>query len=130
MDLTLDSKDFTQDQLDFIQKIIDARIQAVSASSTKQPSPPRQFHSQPEIRELIVSNLGYLKLELDYEPFRIQAFYHCFRKLIALRPDDLKLVSDGRIRLEPQINGAIQDWDQCPFFQGADNPRYYYWKTS
>jgi hypothetical protein len=130
MDLTQDQMNFTQDQVDFIAKIIDAKIQAISASRAKQLSPLREFHTQPEIRELILLNLDNLKYEFDYDPFRLQAVIHCLRKLMVLRPADLEIVADNKFRLEAQISGAIYRWDQCPFIQGADSPRHFYWKTS
>ena len=132
MDLTLDQKNFTQDQLDFIQKIVDARIQATSVFEKKQILPPKEFHSLGEIRHLILLNLDHFKCEFDYEPFRMQAVIHCLRKLMVLRPADLEVLADSKFRLDIQISCAIRgkEWKESPFLIGADCIHHLYWKTS
>jgi hypothetical protein len=129
MDLTQDQMNFTQDQLDFIAKIIDAKIQAISASKKKQLLPPKEFHSLPEIRELILLNLDHFRNEFDYEPFRMQAVIHCLRKLMVLRPADLEILGEGKFRLDMQISGAIRTWDQSPFVVGEDCIHHLYWRA-
>lgn len=122
--------DFTQEQLEFISKLVDAKVRkATEFKKRKTRTLKKEFHSYHEIREIILKNKDVLTLELDYAPFRFQTIVHCIRKIMVLRPADSDLLANGVIRLDAQCREALTDWSDNPFEQIVDHPRHYCWKT-
>ena len=123
--------EFTQEQLEFISKIVDAKIKKATAFKKKKESTPRfDFHTSQDLKKVIITNLDYFKAELNYEPFRMQGIVHCVRKVITLKPGDEMVMSKGIIRFDSQIGQLISRWDDAPWVQSADHPRHFYWKKS
>jgi hypothetical protein len=128
--------DFTQEQLDYITKLIDAKVSAkakkglLSFHTKRYVTPREQFHSAPELRAIILANLDFLKLELNYEPFRLHSIIHCVRKLIVLRPADHQILTNGMIRLDSNFFGCLKNWADCPFEPKPNHPRHFCWKKS
>jgi hypothetical protein len=121
--------DFTQEQLEFISKIVDAKIKKATAfKKTKESTSRFDFHSARDLKKIIIANLDYFKTELNYEPFRLQGIVHCVRKVITLKPGDEMVISNGMLRLDSQISQLINKWDDAPWVQSPDHPRHLCWK--
>jgi hypothetical protein len=131
MDLTQNQITFTPEELKaYVANFVETEYADLLAFAKKRQSSLRSYHTVTEIKDLILLNLSHLKSELDYEPFTVQAFTHCLRKLMVLRPGDLEILGDDKFRLNSQISQAIHsNWDQNPIELGSDHRSHLYWRA-
>jgi hypothetical protein len=123
--------DFTQEQLDYITKLVEAKVKKATAfKKEKKIAAKQNYHSYAELKAIINANTDYLKAEINYEPFRMQGIAHCVRKIILPMDEDLILLPNGMIRIDSQISGLIGKWRDAPWYQDANHPRHLYWKKS
>jgi hypothetical protein len=110
---------FTPEQLTFLEKLIDQRIALVQRKAKSSAS---NFHSLPEIRQLIIENKAMLLAEFGYQPFGLKAFRHVLTKMTTLRPGDHEPNGDSewaQPRWEAQVYAVISK----PWFPaGVENP--------
>ena len=123
--------DFTQEQLDYITKLVEAKVKKATTYTKKKTLCPRsEYHTFKEIREIILANKELLKIELNYEPFKLQTIVHCVRKFVTLRSADQDLIGNGMLRFDYQVSRAITTWNASPFGQVVGHPRHLCWKQS
>ena len=107
----------TDDDIRLIESLIDKRIQA----STKPATVQRNYHTQAEIRRLIINNIDHLCDELGTQTFDLGAIRYLLSKLTTLRPGDHELMNCSdhpRPRWEDQVGQVVanQAWPN------QDNP--------
>ena len=123
--------DFTQGQLDYIAKLVETQVKkATSHTKKKKIYSSSEYHTAKEIRQIILANQDFLKLELNYEPFKLHAIVHSLRKIVTLRPQDQDILSNGMVRFEYHVSSAINiEWTKTPFVKFEQN-RSLRWKES
>ena len=107
----------TDDDIRLIESLIDKRIQA----STKPATVERNYHTQAEIRQLIIDNIDHLCDELGTQSFELGKIRHVLSKLTTLRPGDHELLHKGaypRYRWEDQVGQVMSS----PHWPNGQNP--------
>jgi hypothetical protein len=115
---------FTQEQIFFLEKLIDQRIQTALGKKQEpiqHPLPiaaPKQYHTLIEIRTLITDYLQEIVEYFGQGEFDIAILRHFLARKTAMKRGDLEMVSDrqkGVTRWDSQVLAAInQDWPTTP----------------
>lgn len=109
---------FTEEQITFLEQLIDQRI-----AQSKRPlvNTDKPYHTVPELRKLIMDNLQALKARFRNREFKIEVFRFILAEYTKLRPGDEELNGDekhGRPRWDQQVGNAVTaPWpnEQSPF---------------
>jgi hypothetical protein len=107
---------FTQDQINFINQLIDDRI-AHHAQSERKKSRMRDFHTINDIRDLILSNLEEFRAFCCGDEFYI-ATLTSFLKL------KTELTAHYMTRFESQVQSCFPKWHDAPI-ERASRRGYY-----
>ena len=117
---------FTQDQINFINQLIDDRI-AHHAQPDRQQS--RIFHTINDIRTLIVENLEEFMSFCSGDEFHIATLTSFLRLQTKLTAHDKELIPQGKggnpmTRFESQVQSVFSKWHDAPIERAARRGYY------
>jgi len=109
---------FTQDQINFISQLIDARI-AHHAQLDHQNSRMRDFHTIGDIRALILANLEDFRSFCSGDEFHIATLSSFLKLKTELTAHDKELMPQGKAsnpatRFESQVQSVFSKWHNAP----------------
>ena len=118
---------FTEEQIAFIDQMITRRL--LESRLPAKPSKPASFHSIPEIRLLISSNIEKLKKDINADEFDLSVLRFFLKKYVDLRPQDEEYLDGaGCTRFDNQVSNAIRrdGWPNgaCPIKQSGKMRKY------
>ena len=110
----------TQEDIEFIQLLIDDRINASKAKGTETD---KDYHTTHAIRALIRQTLPEFRQWVGTEPFPLDMLRFFLRSRANLLPSDLETISAGKgkishvTRFDNQVGNAIHlsVWPDSPF---------------
>jgi hypothetical protein len=118
---------FTEEQIAFIDQMISRRLMEsrLSAKSATLSS----FHSVPEIRLLISSNIEKLRNDINAKEFDLNILRFFLKKYTTLRPQDEEYIDGaGCTRFDNQVSNAIRPdgWPNgaCPIRPSGKMRKY------
>ena len=117
---------FTQDEINFINQLIDARI-AHHAQSDRQESRMRDFHTIGDIRALIVANLEEFRVFCFGDEFHIATLTSFLKLKTELTAYDKETLSQGKnkvTRFESQVRSVFSKWRNAPIKRAARRGYY------
>ena len=120
---------FTQDQINFISQLIDARI-AHHAQLDHQNSRIRDFHTIGDIRSLIVENLEEFRSLCSGDEFHIATLTTFLKLQTELTAYDKETKPQGKhkdnpaTRFEAQVQRAFPKWHNAPIERAARRGYY------
>jgi hypothetical protein len=119
---------FTQDQINFINQLIDERI-AHHAQFDRQESRMRVFHTIGDIRALIVANLEEFRAFCFGDEFHIATLTSFLKLKTELTADDKEPMPQGKAsnpmtRFESQVQSVFSKWHDAPIERAARRGYY------
>ena len=119
---------FTQDQINFINQLIDARI-AHHAQPDRQQSRMRDFHTISDIRFLIVEYLEEFRDFCSGDEFHIATLTSFLKLKTELTAHDKEPMPQGKAgnpmtRFESQVQSVFSKWHDAPIERAARRGYY------
>ena len=119
---------FTQDQINFINQLIDARF-AHHAQFDRQESRMRDFHTIGDIRALIIANLEEFRAFCFGDEFHIATLTSFLKLKTELTADDKEPMPQGKAsnpmtRFESQVQSVFPKWHDAPMERAARRGYY------
>ena len=119
---------FTQDQINFISQLIDARI-AHHSRPDHQNSRMRDFHTIGDIRVLILANLEEFRAFCFGDEFHIATLTSFLKLKTELTADDKEPMPQGKAsnpmtRFESQVQSVFSKWHDAPIERAARRGYY------
>jgi hypothetical protein len=124
---------FTPEDIQFFEQLVDRRLEALlgaPAQTTPTPPPGRNYHSIPEIRNIIQENIAEFREWAQSEVFHMEVLYNFILKKVTLRACDSELLSHGGkeasldIRFKKQFGNTLVTWKYGPV-RAAGRRGYY-----
>jgi len=119
---------FTQDQINFINQLIDDRI-AHHAQPDRQQSRMRDFHTIGDIRALILANLEEFRAFCFGDEFHIATLTSFLKLKTELTAHDKEPMPQGKAsnpttRFESQVQSVFSKWHNAPIKRAARRGYY------
>lgn len=121
---------FTPEQIAFIDQMITERLKKGNQYTLR----PKSYHSIPDLRRIIASNIDGIKKELGDGDFDISVLRHVLRKFTVMRENDNEyLAKAGCTRFDLQVLNAIRSngWaNGCPIESTGRTRAYRFVKSA
>lgn len=121
---------FTPEQINFIEGLIDKKIQASAAAPPRgKAATTKDYHTVREIRDLIMKHLDEWREFAFGKDFPLAALRFFLRTKVEMRPGDVEIAKNGNgeMRFDAQVGNAlsVDHWPECPFIRSS---RIGHWK--
>jgi uncharacterized Rmd1/YagE family protein len=117
---------FTQDEINFINQLIDARI-AHHAQLDHQNSRMRDFHTIGDIKALILKNVEEFRSFCSGDEFHLATLTMFLKMHTELTAYDKETLSQGKnkvTRFESQVRSVFSKWRNAPIKRAARRGYY------
>jgi hypothetical protein len=119
---------FNQQQIDFINHLIDQRIAESKQRQTAKAQKP--YHTTHDIRAIVHENWPEFQSYVGKIPFHVATFRHFVAMHTTMRPKDSELLSNGKAkpsfapRFESQCANALDKWPNGKILSAGRNGYY------
>ena len=110
--------DFTPAQYAIIEAIVEKAIAGRLPQPKVKPVKPKNFHTIPELRLLIATNIDAIRKEIGDVSFSLPVLSFVLKKHTKLRSEDEEWLEGSGERFDNQLSNAIRSegWPNgCPF---------------
>jgi hypothetical protein len=122
------SSKLTPADIEFIQTMIDRRIQAaIHPLKPSQPLQTKNYHTAEEIRDLIRLHIDEFKGFVGDQAFSLEVLRCFLKRKTTLLPGDTDGLSSDKnyIRFDRQVANAVEHWPDCPFSKLTNRKSFY-----